>query len=229
MEDVSRNQGRTVLFVSHNMPAVLGLCNRGLLLTKGCVSYLGATKDTINEYLLYSKKKLRKYQAAPKNEIPSVVSATVITSEPNGSSYNGKPLTIEFILHTPRKISSASFSFQIADELENKIVYSWVFDSEIQILRNPGYFRLTCRMDKLRLYMGEYTLYTYLGSSRDRVNFEVLENICPFKVEMYDQFREYEWQSGAAKYLEDVKWTVEEYERIFDTNFQVPEVASNLQ
>jgi lipopolysaccharide transport system ATP-binding protein len=41
MADVSNGQGRTVLFVSHNMQAVKQLCNKGILLNKGMLSYIG--------------------------------------------------------------------------------------------------------------------------------------------------------------------------------------------
>jgi len=50
MEDVSKNEGRTVLFVSHNMNAVASLCQYAILLDKGKISYLGNVKDTIDKY-----------------------------------------------------------------------------------------------------------------------------------------------------------------------------------
>ncbi|MGB7537220.1 MAG: ABC transporter ATP-binding protein [Anaerolineales bacterium] len=50
MEDVSR-QGRTVLFVSHNMPAVTRICSRTILLEKGNVVQDGATQEVISAYL----------------------------------------------------------------------------------------------------------------------------------------------------------------------------------
>lgn len=49
MEDVSR-QGRTVLFVSHNMQAVRSLCPRSILLKDGYVTMDGPTHDTIMGY-----------------------------------------------------------------------------------------------------------------------------------------------------------------------------------
>jgi lipopolysaccharide transport system ATP-binding protein len=50
MEDVGQ-QGRTVLFVSHNMPAVSRLCSRVLLLENGAVIKNGATDKVVNAYL----------------------------------------------------------------------------------------------------------------------------------------------------------------------------------
>ncbi len=50
MKDVSQGEGRTVLFVSHNMAAVQNLCNKGLLLANGKLDYSGAIADVINAY-----------------------------------------------------------------------------------------------------------------------------------------------------------------------------------
>ncbi len=51
MEDVSKNEGRTVIFVSHNMTAVRTLCAHGIYLDKGNVAYKGELGETINNYL----------------------------------------------------------------------------------------------------------------------------------------------------------------------------------
>ncbi|MGV8828576.1 MAG: ABC transporter ATP-binding protein [Breznakibacter sp.] len=51
MQDVSRGQGRTVLFVSHNMTAVKSLCNRLYCLANGEAFYDGSVVEGINEYL----------------------------------------------------------------------------------------------------------------------------------------------------------------------------------
>ena len=51
MQDVSQGEGRTVLFVSHNMASVKALCRSGILLEKGMVSYSGSIENTIDEYM----------------------------------------------------------------------------------------------------------------------------------------------------------------------------------
>ena len=51
MQDVSRGQGRTVLFVSHNMGSIKALCRSGLLLENGATRYYGEISQTISEYL----------------------------------------------------------------------------------------------------------------------------------------------------------------------------------
>lgn len=51
MQDVSKGEGRTVLFVSHNMGSLSKLCTRGILLHNGCLVSEGNIIDTIECYL----------------------------------------------------------------------------------------------------------------------------------------------------------------------------------
>lgn len=51
MQDITSGEGRTVLFVSHNMAAIKALCTRGILLEKGKIKYSGSIIDTVSNYL----------------------------------------------------------------------------------------------------------------------------------------------------------------------------------
>ena len=47
---ISKEEGRTILFVSHNMHSILNLCNNGMLLTNGIIASRGKMNDVINTY-----------------------------------------------------------------------------------------------------------------------------------------------------------------------------------
>ena len=51
MDEVSKNEGRTVIFVSHNMGAVKSLCDTGILLSKGGIRVINGIEDVIQQYL----------------------------------------------------------------------------------------------------------------------------------------------------------------------------------
>lgn len=51
MQDVSKGEGRTVLFVSHNMSAVERLCQRGIILRNGGLFYDGTIEKAIEHYI----------------------------------------------------------------------------------------------------------------------------------------------------------------------------------
>ena len=51
MQEISRGEGRTVLFVSHNMASIQNLCTRVMLLDNGTVDIVGQTENVISYYL----------------------------------------------------------------------------------------------------------------------------------------------------------------------------------
>ena len=56
MDEVSRRDGRTVLFVSHNMAAIRELAHRAVLLDRGLVEIDGPVSETMSAYLARSLK-----------------------------------------------------------------------------------------------------------------------------------------------------------------------------
>ena len=59
MKDVSNN-GRTVLFVSHNMTSIRNLCSKCVVLEKGQIMYNGSSDEAISFYLNQGKKPISK-------------------------------------------------------------------------------------------------------------------------------------------------------------------------
>lgn len=51
MQNISRSEGRTVLFVSHNMGAIQKLCTRSILLERGKIAASGDTASVVHKYL----------------------------------------------------------------------------------------------------------------------------------------------------------------------------------
>lgn len=58
MQDVSKGQGRTVLFVSHNMAAVRKLCKSGVVLENGCVVFSGMANECVDYYISENEKRV---------------------------------------------------------------------------------------------------------------------------------------------------------------------------
>lgn len=65
MQEVSNNNGRTILFVSHNLQAVANLCNHALWLNKGKLSAIGEVSGVINSYLTSLKNDPKQEWTAP--------------------------------------------------------------------------------------------------------------------------------------------------------------------
>jgi lipopolysaccharide transport system ATP-binding protein len=52
MDDVSKKEGRTVLFVSHNMGSIKTLCTRAISMRNGTVDFSGTAEETVNRYII---------------------------------------------------------------------------------------------------------------------------------------------------------------------------------
>lgn len=84
MKEVSNNQGRTVLFVSHNMNSINTLCNRCIYLENGEVKSIGETSKIVNEYLTdenNGKYSIEYKNINPGDDIAILHSARLINSD----------------------------------------------------------------------------------------------------------------------------------------------------
>ena len=57
MKDVSKGEGRTVLFVSHNMTSVKKLCSSSIVLGNGMIKFTGTTESAVNNYFKEQSRK----------------------------------------------------------------------------------------------------------------------------------------------------------------------------
>ena len=210
MKDISTGEGRTVLFVSHNMQAVSTLTQRCVLLSKGRMHMVGSTPDIIAEYLrmVGGGTSDQIYTAAALPDKPKITRVEIKTSEPHNVQMNGQPLEIHIELKTPVPINGARISFHACNPMQEPVMYFWCHDADHEMAREPGTWHLVCKIPKTRLYFGDYTLRVHLKEQAGGKEFEVLEGICPFEVVMYGRDREGGWYKGTCTYLEDGAWEV---------------------
>ena len=70
MKSVAEGEGRTVLFVSHNLQAVKNLCNKSIYLVDGKINSMGDTEQIINNYLLREAKRVTEVSYQTPTEAP---------------------------------------------------------------------------------------------------------------------------------------------------------------
>jgi lipopolysaccharide transport system ATP-binding protein len=201
-------EGRTVLFVSHDMQAVSTLTSHSLFMKQGKVGYHGTTSDVVNFYINSTKTTETAYIDNSLATAPKVSSVKLITSLPNNVHANGAELVVDITLNTPYPIKGACLSFHIIDSKERNYAHLWIFDSDIPMCREAGEYKVRCTIPKCRLYMGRYFLKIYFSEPPGGNVFQVLENVCPFEVTMFGNHREFQWQPEACAYLEDASWKV---------------------
>lgn len=177
MEDVSKNQGRTVLFVSHNMGVIANLCNKGYLLQKGRLIYTGKASEAINLYLDNAEKS----QGYQNDNTKSTSFNKVFFNDAEGTFKN------EFAHNEPIKIGlnlqginqrNLDIGVAVLDKFKSK-----VFTSIKNITINPGTISLAveCEIPDSFLAPGSYSLDVALFNSKV-TTYEYISDILPFKI-----------------------------------------------
>lgn len=161
MGDITK-QGRTILFVSHNMGAVAELCDRAVLLHKGRVCCDGTTPKVINEYLAIND--LNGMNDSNKFERP--VGAECFISEIsilNSESVCTQVFDIseDIVLEVRYKVFERCHNLQLTITLSRngvEIFHTFNTDKYDDIpITEPGEYIAKCRIPGMLLKAGEYT------------------------------------------------------------------------
>jgi lipopolysaccharide transport system ATP-binding protein len=208
MQDISKGEGRTVLFVSHDMNSISLLTERVVVLKNGNISFIGDTQEGIKEYLL-GVNSTAEYNYKGELSKPKVIQIKINTSLPNNTQEFGKGLSFYFTVHLPFPTNSLALSFQVLDELGSPVTHLWYLDVEENIFREPGEYVFACRLPKTRIYIGNYSLRVHLSDSKSKEKYHFLDSVCNFKVEMIKNYRpDYKWEKGTCRYIEDSEWEI---------------------
>lgn len=165
MEDVSR-EGRTVLFVSHNMIAVKALCTRSIVLEEGEITFDGETNAAVDFYL--SKNLLCENKIIPiagrKREScctlrAKIVDAIVISDEKINPKIIDpfKPLIFQMKVESHINLRCAA-EIQISDGMQNFSFFDSGYIHGQDIFLKQGLNTIECLINPLNLYSGNYFL-----------------------------------------------------------------------
>src|SRR5260221_9507686 len=117
MDDVSRGEGRTILFVSHNMGMIAQLCKKSILLINGCIDTYSTTKDVIEAYLRSSRTNELGYVA--KETDKNLYVKNVKTRNINGIETDNFRFDEEIILDIVLYIKDANTMARLSVTLQN--------------------------------------------------------------------------------------------------------------
>ena len=208
MGDVSRREGRTVLFVSHNIAAVVELTHRALLLESGSIAAIGPTADVASAYISSGRGTTNYVAPMDKaDHTPHVSRAEVLTSEGNGIHRFGQPMTVKFWIKHESPMSNACFSIQIVNQFQQPAIYAWAFYPDVRFGKQPGETLLTCHFPSLRLNVGQFYFRVNLAEPPGREVYQRLDGICPFEVVRTEKAILWGWNAADCSYHEHWQWT----------------------
>lgn len=195
MGDVASKEGRTVLFVSHNMEAILNLCPRSNVFDKGEIIFTGRSEKSVNSYINNVKQ-------LQNGAIPNVIferkddvnrAETIFVNKievldsllgPKPTIYTWDPVIFRIHYYSNREIKSSSIIMDIFDYKQQRLA---VFDSGLKFSLESGRHYVDCFIPQIPFSAGEY----FLGVGLAIPNAEFLwrqTNIALFRVYGKDVF-----------------------------------------
>lgn len=196
MGDVAK-EGRTVLFVSHNMTAVSALCNKGILLVQGSMAAQGPADEVIRLYLSQVQRAqtgsvtdLKDHPGRIRYREKALLYAWIENGEGarGGLIRMGEPMTIVLVFKSSRRIKAPGIGFGI-ENYEGRRIFSFSnYISPSKDIRDSvaeGVVR--CTIPRLPLLNGSYSVTISLVERRTEL-VDMIEKAIDFDVEVADVY-----------------------------------------
>ncbi len=197
MQDISREGGRTVLFVSHNMAAIRQLCTQTLILENGRIIFEGNTSEGIDVYFnINEESKIRNgvYQSDKISQNPCIKKVVITNNlnfqDPCVKFYHDEEIVLDIDYSNQIPIVTFTIGIALLDINKNKL-FTNHFDFA-QSREKSG--RIRCKIPKDIFNQGVYSFDVAIFQKGGTV-FSYLENICEFEIidkgsELYYQVNE---------------------------------------
>lgn len=186
MGDISKGEGRTVLFVSHNLGAVKTLCSKGILLNNGLIQNYSDVNSIITDYQKNSNDRKEYFNTISNKDI--YLKSAKILNQFNTFSSN-EAINILFEVHSKIDFDKNKFLLiRILDDLDQVI-----FSSEIELSKNKTEYQLT--IPGRTLVKGNFKINSILyhpaiiqyENVLECLNIEIIDNISEFShLETFD-------------------------------------------
>jgi len=181
MGDMSKGEGRTILFVSHNMDSIRTLCKKGILLKDGMINFKGTINDTISAYSKVRSQSLRsEIENFPLNN--SVVLKNFKIHNATITSHEDLKFTL--CIENISINNIAAMALLVYDEYEQRIAVIDLRNEELfKISALKENFQIDGILKNLPLLPGKYQFGLYFqsnlisGDFNDILHFEVFQKI----------------------------------------------------
>lgn len=186
MNDVSKGEGRTVLFVSHSMASVKKLCNKGIVLHNGKSVFDGNVESAINYYennLIATDRNLSiEYSDSP-NLPMQIKSVNLLNTKPSKIFTTEDELIFEFEFLTRENVEGAYITIDLKDSNDELVYWSGDYTSERFKNKVIGHSKLLCKLPKGLLTSGIYNVSFAVYSPVKGVVQNEFSKIISFEIE----------------------------------------------
>lgn len=192
MEDVSKD-GRTILFVSHNMGTILQLCNKGLLLNKGKVESFGNINKIVDQYYNSTNESIATVEKSEKGIYVKSVFCCDYTGTQQQNFGHKDDIYIRVLIGVNKFTYDSNIGICLLKR-DKKRVFTVNKSLEEFYQTNEKEILIQFKIDNSIIAPSDYSFLIALNTLNGNFNYDWHEDICPIKV--YDDGTEFSGQEG---------------------------------
>lgn len=183
LNEVSERDGRTVLFVSHNLSAIRTFCKRVLLLDKGRLIFDGPVQEGLEMYLKATPRNVDVRKAGLKDRLNrtsgtvrfSQISPFNDAAEATWQFQHGETVNIAFDYEVMEDVPDLAFLVQLRSALEGQLITTIRKVISETPLRAGQSGKIELALPKIQLRPTELSLYACLGRVDDSIYYDVVD------------------------------------------------------
>lgn len=170
MGDVARG-GRTVLFVSHNMAAIEGLCPRTIVLDDGGLAFDGPTGEALQRYAqsirANSDTPLREREDRRGSGAVRAVAVEVFDDDGRSTDTVGMGESFSVVVETEGNLKNAVIGVLFGDATREQLIRAFSWEQISEPVNLTGRNRIRCRFRDFPMMHGEYVLGLWIGLAHE--------------------------------------------------------------
>jgi lipopolysaccharide transport system ATP-binding protein len=214
MKDVSSGQGRTVLFVSHNMGAMRQLCKDGVLLKQGQIETTGRIEDVIRQYFLQGYQAdvrppvagFRSYNIASS---PVVIEQVYVNDDPTVipvlSMAESSMIHIRLAVTSAITRANVTISFFNDEGTRVGLAFSW--DDDFFLTCEAGVTLLSFEVNKMTLTPGSYFIGIGINQSTHTIAWDGIASYPIFRIENRNDVLHFTHRPWGINHISGSTWT----------------------
>ena len=171
MQDVSKGEGRTVLFVSHNMASIKQLCKSGVLLENGTIKYIGNINDTVDYYIgdggCSDNQYFENLDIAPGNDVLRIKSFEILPLDNSNqiTIETGILLRFKIMCYKEDAMLDANLRIATLDDITITQV-GQVFGEVGKKDSKKGFYTFEFKIDAYIINAGKYKVELFFGENQ---------------------------------------------------------------
>lgn len=170
MDEVNKGEGRTVLFVSHNLQSIGSICSKAMLLSKGILNAFSVVEDVIDIYENENRRKVDTIQLFSENKQAWIADFS-ITNQDLETVRTFETCLITIKIESQREINNVFIGIGINNSLDVRLFTLFSRFSMTSYKLCKGINEFACTLKSLPLKPGLYKAEIFVGNDHETLDY----------------------------------------------------------